>query len=71
MADPKRIRTPRPAGSMPVAEPRPDPQTGSRMIRPRIIDKELRAARSALIEEAERIMGVTPILGRTGPRPGY
>ena len=64
MADPKRIRSKRPA----LTEPRePQPRPG----RPRITDKDLRAARSALIEEAERIMGVTPILGRTGPRPGY
>lgn len=34
-------------------------------------EAELRAARAALIAEAERIMGVKPILGRTGPRPGY
>jgi hypothetical protein len=66
MADPKRIRTRRPAAA--PAEPRDTP---SRPIRPRIMDKDLRAARSALIEEAERIMGVAPILGRTGPRPGY
>ncbi len=64
MADPKRNRSKRPA----LAEPR-EPQP--RPVRPRIMDKDLRAARSALIEEAERIMGVTPILGRTGPRPGY
>ncbi|MBU3029269.1 hypothetical protein [Paracoccus marinaquae] len=66
MADPKRIRITRPTPSQ--AEPR---EAQARPSRPRILDKDLRAARSALIEEAERIMGVTPILGRTGPRPGY
>ena len=71
MADPKRIRPARPAPAHPAAEPRPDAAAAPRAIRPRIMDKDLRAARSALIEEAERIMGVTPILGRTGPRPGY
>lgn len=30
-----------------------------------------RAARDAMIAEAERIMGVSPILGVTGPPPGY
>ena len=34
-------------------------------------DAEARATRAALLAEAERIMGVTPIEGRTGPRPGY
>lgn len=66
MADPKRIRSSRPAAA--PLDPR---EAQGAPIRPRIADKDLRAARSAMIEEAERIMGVTPILGRTGPRPGY
>lgn len=63
-----------------MASPKPERPIDPRATDPRpeapsrrfpLPDADLRAARAALIAEAERIMGVKPILGRTGPRPGY
>lgn len=62
MADPIPVRTPR------AAQPAADETPPRRIQRP---DPEFRAAQAALIAEAERIMGVSPIRGLTGPRPGY
>lgn len=64
MADPKPTLAARRASE--ARDKAVPPQRASRP------DPDLRAARVKLIEEAERIMGVKPILGPTGMRPtGY
>lgn len=67
MASPKPERPIDPRAT----DARPDPRSDAPARRFPLPEAELRAARAALIAEAERIMGVKPILGRTGPRPGY
>lgn len=68
MADPhSNLRVPRNA-----SDPRESGLAPHAPLRARRPEPDLRAARAALIEEAERIMGVKPILGPTGMRPtGY
>lgn len=64
MTDRAARATPRPQPSGDTASRRPEGRI------PRAPVAELRDFR-ALIELAERGMGVTPISGRTRPRPGY
>ncbi|MDO5705597.1 MAG: hypothetical protein Q4G49_11080 [Paracoccus sp. (in: a-proteobacteria)] len=51
--------------------PRTEPVLTKKPQRNELRSEALSAARRSLIAEAERIMGVQPILGRTKPRPGY